>query len=96
MTSEFDTHHDLSAEINDAVAFAIRGVCARHQVMAEAWTGMINFTTVDGERGWMFINDDESLHLTQRAMILFMHEYQTEVTRLNIHGHLQTLDDDDA
>ena len=95
MTAAFDTHNELSDELNEAVAFAISQVCARHQVMAEAWTGMLNFTTVDGDRGWMFINDNESLHLTQRAMILFMHEYQTEVTRLNIHGHLQSLEDDE-
>ena len=88
MTAEFDTHSELSAELNEAVSFAISEVCARHQVMAEAWTGMLNFTTVDGDRGWTFINDDQSLHLTQRAMILFMHEYQAEVTRLNIHEHL--------
>ena len=88
MTSEFDTHADLSEALNSAIAFAIQGVCAQHQVMPDAWTGMLNFTTIDGERGWTFINDDESLHLDQRAMILFMHEYQTEVTRLNIHQHL--------
>jgi hypothetical protein len=93
VTSEFDTHNDLSAELNEAVAFAVRGVCARHQVMPDSWTGMLNFTTIDGERGWMFINDDESLHMDQRAMILFMHEYQTEVTRLNIHHHLTSEDD---
>jgi hypothetical protein len=95
VTSEYHTHDALSAELNDAISYAIHSVCAKHQVMPESWTGMLNFTTINGDRGWMFINDDESLHMTQRAMILFMHEYQSEVTRLNIHDHLMSLDGDE-
>ncbi len=88
MTSEYNTHGEMSEAVNVAISDAIGRVCADYQVMPEAWTGMVNFTTVNGDRGWLFIQDDESMHMTHRAMILFMHEYQTEVTRINIHEHL--------
>lgn len=96
MSDFADARPDLAAAMNTAVADAIAATAREYQVMVEGWTGMVNFTTMDGARGWTFIDDPEMLHIANRAMIQFMSEYQAEVSRLNIHDHLINLPDDDG
>lgn len=85
----FEVREARSVALNAAVAEAIKTTLAEHGCMAEDWTGLVGFITPQGKHGWCFIEADDMMHITNRAMIQFMSEYNEEVSRVNIREQLR-------
>jgi hypothetical protein len=84
----------FSDEATASVEAALTAVIASHGGLLEAFVGMANYINRDGERCFVMFSPDEQLHSTTSGLARFMDEWNTEITRLNIHGMLTQLDED--
>ena len=85
----FEVREQRSTAINTAVTDALAQALADSGCMYEGHVGIVNFITPTGNHGWAFLEDPEEMHIKQRAMILFLSEYNEELTRLNIREMLR-------
>lgn len=80
----FAVREDRSNDINESVDEALKRVLAENGCMYTGHVGIVNFITPTGAHGWCMLEDPDQQHITQRAMILFLSEYNEEITRINI------------
>lgn len=85
----FAVREERSTAINATVTGALAQVLSELGCMYEGHVGIVNFITPTGAHGWCFIEDPDEMHMKQRAMILFLSEYNEEVTRVNIREMLR-------
>lgn len=85
----FEVRQERSDDINSAIEEALQRVLAENGCMYEGHVGIVNFITPTGAHGWCFLEDPDMMHITQRAMIQFLSEYNEEITRVNIREMLR-------
>lgn len=85
----------FSDEATAAVESALTEVTGSHGGLLESFVGMANYINRNGERCFVMFSPDEQLHSTTSGLARFLDEWNTEITRLNIHGMLTQIDDDD-
>jgi hypothetical protein len=79
-----------------AVEAALGALLADRSALLESFVGMANYVDAAGNRCFVMFSPDEQLHSTTSGMARFLAQWNDEITRLNIHGMLTgVLDDDD-
>ena len=79
-------------ETTAAVESALSELIGSHGGMLESFVGMANYINRHGERCFVMFSPSEQLHSTTSGLARFMDEWNTEITRLNIHGMSTQLD----
>jgi hypothetical protein len=85
----------LGDQATEAVEAALTSVIGSAGGMLEAFVGMANYINANGERCFVMFSPDEQLHSTTSGLARFLDEWNTEITRLNIHGMLTGIGDVD-
>jgi hypothetical protein len=95
MSIEPTSDPSFDVEVTAAVETALVEVLGRHGAMLEAFTGMANFISSEGDRQFVMFTPDDQLHVTTLSLTAFMDAWNIEVRRLAIHDMLNELDPDE-
>lgn len=82
---------DVCAE----VALAIGEVLRKHSGgLIEAFVGIVDYVTPDGEHGFTIFADPDQLHIRTVSLTHYLYHRELEIQRINIHDNLVDSDPD--